>query len=201
MEIHEGSDRTPAGSCKGCAERITRRRAMIQAGLGLALIPAAFAAQADSASAPPQAGDLLVRLSDKSLKFLRPDDVVLGAPPLHAWPIVQASNVARNQNRLNELLLLRLDPATLNDETRSISVDGVLAYSALCTHAGCIINDWIPSQNVLACDCHASEFDPREAGKVADGPAAHPLPPLPLKVASGNLVVAKPFAVPIRFDE
>jgi rieske iron-sulfur protein len=201
MESHQGSERTPAGSCTGCAERITRRMAMIHAGLGLALIPAALVAQTDSAASPPQAGDLLVRRSDKSFKYLRPEDIVLGALPIHAWPIIQTRNVARDQNRLNELLLLRLDPATLNDETRAISVDGVLAFSALCTHAGCIINDWIPSRNVLACDCHASEFDPREAGKVADGPAAHPLPPLPLKAAGGNLVVAKPFAVAIRFDE
>ncbi len=127
----------------------------------------------------------MVRLSDKSLKPLRPEDIVLGALPTHAWPTIQAGNVARKENRLNELLPIRLDPATLNDETRSISVDGVLAFSALCTHAGCIINDWIPSRNVLGCDCHASEFDPRQA----------------LTVADGNLVVAKPFAVAIRFDE
>src|SRR5580700_9558292 len=106
MESHERSEHTAAGSCNGCVERITRRRAMINAGLGLALIPAALVAQTDSASSPPQAGDLLVRLSDKSLKFLRPEDIALGATPIHAWPTIQASNVARNQNRLNELLLL-----------------------------------------------------------------------------------------------
>jgi Rieske Fe-S protein len=58
-----------------------------------------------------------------------------------------------------------------------------------------------PQRRVLACDCHSSEFDPREAGKVVDGPAARPLPPLPLKLLNGNLAVAKPFAVAIRFDE
>ncbi len=48
-------------------------------------------------------------------------------------------------------------------------------------HASCTIADWILTRNVIACDCHSSEFDPREAGKVVDGPAARPLPPLALK--------------------
>jgi Rieske Fe-S protein len=154
-------------------------------------MPGVLAGQTDPASAPPQEGDFLVGVSDKSHRLLRPEDIVMGAPPTRAWPVNQAGNVVRSENRLNELLLIRLDPSTLNTETRSFCADGVLGFSALCPHAGCTITDWIPSRNVLACDCHSSEFDPREAGKVVDGPAARPLPPLPLRLASGK----------IRFDE
>jgi len=112
-----------------------------------------------------------------------------------------ASKIVRKENRLNELLLIRIDPATLNAETQTMCADSVLAFSALCPHAGCTITDWVPSHNTLGCDCHSSDFDPREGGKVVDGPAARPLPPLPLKLVGGNLAVAKPFAVAIRFDE
>jgi rieske iron-sulfur protein len=96
---------------------------------------------------------------------------------------------------------MRLDSSTMSAEVRVFSADGVLAFSALCPHAGCTITDWIQQRGVLACDCHSSEFDPREVGKVVDGPTARPLPPLPLKLLNGNLAVAKPFAVAIRFDE
>jgi Rieske Fe-S protein len=190
--------------CEGCSKRINRRRALVNAGLGglgLSLIPAALLGQTDPASAPPQEGDLLEGVSDKNHKLMRPEDIAVGAPPTRVWPVSQSGNVVRSQNRLNELLLIRLDPSTLNAATRAVCADGVLAFSALCPHAGCTITDWIPSRNVLACDCHSSEFDPREAGKVVDGPAARPLPALPLKLVNGNLVVAKPFAVAIRFDE
>jgi Rieske Fe-S protein len=183
---------------------MNRRRAMINLGigsLGMGMIPAVLVGQTDPASAPPQEGDLLVKVGDKTPKSVRPEDIAIGAPPVRVWPMTQASNIVRNENRLNEVLLIRLDPATLNVETRSICADGVLAFSVLCPHAGCTITDWIPSRNVLACDCHSSEFDPREAGKVVDGPAAHPLPPLALKLDNGNLAVARPFAVAIRFDE
>jgi len=117
------------------------------------------------------------------------------------WPMSAGTKVVRNQNRLNAVLLLRLDPATLGEQAKAASVDGILAFSTLCPHAGCTIADWIPERGVLACDCHESEFNPREAGKVMDGPAARPLPPLSLKLVDGNLAVAKSFAGPIRFDE
>jgi Rieske Fe-S protein len=54
---------------------------------------------------------------------------------------------------------------------------------------------------VLSCDCHGSEFDVRAGGKVTVGPATRLLPPLPLKLSGDVLVVAKPFANKIRFDE
>ena len=186
-----------------CGRRtINRRHALVDLGigsLGLGLIPAVLG-QTDPASAPPQEGDLLVGVNDTTLKFLRPGDIVIGAPLTRVWP-VKGSNIVRNQNRFNELLLIRLDLATLNADTRAICADGILAFSALCPHAGCTITDWIPSRHILECDCHSAKFDPREAGKVVDGPAARSLPPLPLKLINGNLAVAKPFAVAIRFDK
>ena len=190
-------------SCERCRERINRRRAIVTAGItgiGLGLMPALLFGEADPASEPPQAGDVLVRVSDTARRPLRLDDIVIGASPTLAWPM-NASSIVRSESRLNELLLIRLDPATLSVETKSVSANGVLAFSALCPHAGCTIDEWVPERRVLACDCHSSEFDPREAGKVVDGPAARPLPTLALKLTDGNLAVAKSFTVPIRFDE
>jgi rieske iron-sulfur protein len=202
MERHEAKPNLSAGSCKECAKKINRRHAILNAGfggIGLSLIPALIFGETDPASEPPQPGDVLVGVSDAKHKPLRPDDIVIGVPPTLVWPM--AGSIVRSQSRFNQLLLIRLDSATLNAETKSMSADGVLAFSALCPHAGCTIDEWVPERSVLACDCHSSEFDPREAGKVVDGPAARPLPPLALKLVDGKLAVAKPFGVPIRFDE
>jgi len=81
------------------------------------------------------------------------------------------------------------------------AVDGVLAFSALCPHAGCNVATWIPDKGILSCDCHASDFDARARGGAIAGPTARPLPALSLKLSGDVLVVAKPFASAIRFDE
>lgn len=170
------------------------------AGFGLSWMPALLLGQADPASEPPQADDFLVKAADPTHKPLQPNDIAAGSSPTLAWPM-NRNQVVRSQNRLNAVLLIRLDPTTLSADTKSVSAEGVLAFSALCPHAGCTIDEWVPERSVLACDCHSSEFDPRQAGKVMDGPAARPLPGLALKLLDGNLAVAKSFAVPIRFDE
>ena len=163
---------------------------MLKFGLGgfclTALSPVVVVGQNDPASMPPQEGDLLVKLDDPGSKPLGPADIVAQATPLMAWPMDPASKIVRKASRLNEVLLIR--------------ADDVLAYSALCPHAGCDVTQWIPEQGILSCDCHQSEFDAKADGRVVGGPAARPLPPLLLKVDGDLLVVAKPFAAPIRFD-
>jgi len=164
-------------------------------------MPSALAwGQAAPASMPPQIDDVLVKRGDPALKPLTVADIP-GAQFLSAWPMAQASGTIRSGSRLNELLLVRVDTTTLVGASQSNGVEGVLAFSALCPHAGCNLATWVPEEGKLACDCHASEFDARASGKVIDGPASRPLPMLALKLAGDVLAVAKPFASPIRFDE
>lgn len=203
MNPCEKEQEQPASSCGHCARKINRRRAILNAGaagIGLSFTPVLLFGQADPASEPPQPGDVLVKMSQPD-KPLQPADIAIGAPPTLAWPMNPATRVARSQNRFNQLLLIKLEAATMDADTTSRAAEGVLAFSALCTHAGCTIDEWVPERSVLACDCHSSEYDPRSGGKVVDGPASRPLPALAIKLVDGNLVVAKPFAAPIRFDE
>jgi thiosulfate dehydrogenase (quinone) large subunit len=59
----------------------------------------------------------------------------------------------------------------------------VVAYSAVCTHAGCTVA-YDSSSRLLACPCHGAEFDPaRDAAAVA-GPTNSPLPSIALQVGS-----------------
>jgi len=63
----------------------------------------------------------------------------------------------------------------------------VVAYSAVCTHAGCTVG-YDAVTRLLACPCHGAEFDPRRGAAVVAGPAASPLPSIPLQVgADGGL--------------
>ena len=82
---------------------------------------------------------------------------------------------------------------TLTEETPSRAADGVVAYSAICPHAGCDVSGWNEQQMILECSCHASHYNPRDAAAVIDGPTPRPLPALPLAISDGRLVVAKTF--------
>jgi ubiquinol-cytochrome c reductase iron-sulfur subunit len=75
---------------------------------------------------------------------------------------------------------------------------GILAFSKICTHAGCAIALYrkptftpVEPNDALVCPCHYSTFDPYTGGTVIYGPAGRPLPQLPLEVdADGNLRAA-----------
>ena len=72
--------------------------------------------------------------------------------------------------------------------------DGVVAYSAICTHSGCEVDESLGGNETLYCSCHGSTFDARRAAApVISGPAPRRLPQLPLRVDGGRLVVAGPF--------
>lgn len=157
--------------------------------------------QDDPASMPPQEGDVLVRVGDATVKPLTVADIQREAKQVTAWSMAPTTKLVRSANRLHELLLVRVDPTVLAGDALASAADGVLAYSALCTHTGCDVSTWIPDEGILSCDCHGSEFNAREAGKVIVGPAIRALPPLPLRLNGDVLVVAKAFASAIRFDE
>lgn len=146
----------------------------------------------------PQKGDVLVfSEGDKEGKLITAADVPAGGPPVHAWPKDPKTSVVRSASRLNEILVIRLDPAELDEQTRARAVDGILAYSAICSHAGCPVTAWVKSdageKEVFKCMCHNSEYDPRANAQVVFGPAPRRLAALPLALADGSLSVAGNF--------
>lgn len=60
-----------------------------------------------------------------------------------------------------------------------------VAYSAICTHQGCTV---AYSNDQLVCPCHGSIFDPANGGAVVTGPAATPLPEIPVTVSGGQVL-------------
>jgi rieske iron-sulfur protein len=174
----------------------TTRRVFLAAVSVLGLETVADAARpalAEAASDRPKEGDLLVAVDADQPVPLEAKDIALNAKPIRAWPMDPDGKVVRNGSRLNRVVVLRLDPATLTGDTVQRAAEGVVAYSAICPHAGCEVSGWSQERALLECSCHYSHYDPSAGAAVIDGPTQRPLAALPLKIVDGKLVVAKPF--------
>jgi Rieske Fe-S protein len=197
----EGIDAELDTAMPSCSD--PTRRALILTALAtgtyiLASKPAAAGEDQPGSDERPQKADVLVvSEGEHEGQVIEPQDLKPGGPPVRAWPKDPNTSVIRNGSRLNEVLVVRLDPAELDDETRSRAADGIVAYSAICSHAGCPVTGWLKGaagdNDVLKCFCHNSEFDPRHSAEVVFGPALRRLAALPLTTADGSLTVAATF--------
>jgi rieske iron-sulfur protein len=174
------------------------RRALLQSSVAMALAaltPPARADEAEDASSKrPQTGDMLVdATAAEPAQPLTPGDLKTDAAPVLAWPMDPATKKARDGSRFNMVLVLRVDPSKVVPDEAPHMADGVVAFSAICTHQQCPVTGWEPERQVLLCPCHQSEYDPKQNAKVVGGPAPRPLPALPLKIENGALLVAGPF--------
>lgn len=93
----------------------------------------------------------------------------------------------------SQAILLRVDPTTaIPIEGREDWVpEGFVAYSKICTHAGCPIGLYQPATGELFCPCHQSVFDATDAAAPAGGPATRLLPQLPLTIDDDGYLIAQ----------
>ena len=79
------------------------------------------------------------------------------------------------------------DPAS-GDPAVAVSLTGgrVVAFDAVCTHAGCTVQ-YDTGQKLLACPCHGALFDPSRGAAVVAGPAPTPVPPIKVQVVNGGV--------------
>jgi ubiquinol-cytochrome c reductase iron-sulfur subunit len=97
----------------------------------------------------------------------------------------------------SQAVLLRVRPDLLTARTvDGGAVDGWVAYSKICTHAGCSVGLFGVDSRApievreLVCPCHQSVFDPLDAARPVGGPAPRSLPQLPLAVDEQGFLVA-----------
>ncbi len=172
---------------------------MCALGAGLPLIASA---QDEAAMTPPQAGDLLgYAFGDKAGQPIGVDELAVDSQQVFAFALDPASGSLRNGTRMNQVVLVRLDPATLSAETAARSVNGVVAYSGVCSHTGCDVTDWNGEAKRFQCPCHESQFDPSDAARVVGGPAPWQLAALPLKEIDGKVAVAGAFEGRLGFPQ
>lgn len=114
---------------------------------------------------------------------------------------------ASKEQLASPLVLVRLPPDQLElpPHLRGYDAHGILAFSKICTHAGCAISLYraplfppTSPRPALVCPCHYSTFDVARGAQVIFGPAGRPLPMLPLMVdARGVLRAAGNFDGPV----
>jgi ubiquinol-cytochrome c reductase iron-sulfur subunit len=199
---HVGEVELIAQVADEAGDRLTRRRlfklGLLAAGGGLAtaaLAPAAsfgpFLRVKAFFGTPWRSGR---RLVDEDGRPLRAGDIA-------ERELVTAFAEGADKEELGaSLVLVRLPKAALKlpPELEGFDADGVVAYSKICTHAGCAVTIYrTPNfeqdepRSALVCPCHYSTFDPARGGSVTFGPAGRPLPMLPLTVDGKGFLRAR----------
>jgi ubiquinol-cytochrome c reductase iron-sulfur subunit len=99
-----------------------------------------------------------------------------------------------------QAVLIRVEPGELRlpPERSAWAPEGLVAYSKICTHAGCPLGLYLAAAHQLRCPCHQSTFDVLDGATPVYGPAARPLPQLPLAIAEdGSLYATGDFPEPV----
>ena len=91
------------------------------------------------------------------------------------------------------VILVRMQPddITPSHQAKNWGIDGILCFSKICTHVGCPISLWEQQTHNVLCPCHQSTFDLADNAKVIFGPAARPLPQLPIELDDEGYIVAQ----------
>lgn len=132
------------------------------------------------------------RLVDANGNPIRPEDVA--ADEVRTVFPADAVGDAKAQALL---IGTRPDQLVL-DELPAETVDNLVCYSKICTHAGCPVGLYRASVGELICPCHQSTFDVNQGAEVVSGPAGRPLPQLPLGVDDqGYLIATGEFTEPV----
>ncbi|HYU46301.1 MAG TPA: Rieske 2Fe-2S domain-containing protein [Terriglobales bacterium] len=138
----------------------------------------------------PERHDLLVYTDGpKKGQEVMTADIVLDAPPV----LVQAKDPETKQVRDSEkalVLLYRTSPDKIPADIRGDTWNGIIAYSALCTHQGCDPLGWDAESKQLLCPCHQGKFDPLQGGLNTGGPKTRDIPQIPVKDDEGKLIVS-----------
>jgi ubiquinol-cytochrome c reductase iron-sulfur subunit len=177
---------------------ITRRR-LLATSAGVAGASMGAALLAPAASLGPWIGDVAARSPWKRGTPLVDDQgLPVMAADLDVGSFMTAfAKDADPEALASSLIVVRIDPEAILVHPEW-SPDGVMAFSKICTHAGCAVAmlryplyaDNAPGP-ALVCPCHYSTFDITHGGRVVFGPAGRPLPQLPLTIAEdGSLLAA-----------
>jgi len=134
-----------------------------------------------------------VRLTTEDGRPIRPSDL----------PVDGILTVFPNGNvddGLSPTLLMNVGSSPFKVQPQRVgwNIGGLVAFSKICTHAGCPASLYNTETHQLVCPCHQSTFDVLEDCKPVFGPASRSLPQLPLAVDSeGYLVSQSDYTEPV----
>ncbi|MGX6601717.1 cytochrome bc1 complex Rieske iron-sulfur subunit [Micromonosporaceae bacterium Da 78-11] len=145
---------------------------------------------------PVANGDKLVRLTRDDGTPIRPEDVSTGGQ-MTVFPGI--AHGATNEYADSPTLLIHLRPDDAATTRSNADADrrnvgsmwgDYVAYSKICTHAGCPASLYEQQTNRLLCPCHQSQFLITDNAQPIFGPASRRLPMLPLSVDEEGFFVA-----------
>lgn len=189
--------------------RRSRRRLFLKAavgtGIGISLVSALYVGaslrpkkEVTPEKEPLKPGDILVfAQGGKEGIPIEPEALKVGDPMILAYPMDPKTKVIKSGEAKNTVLLARYAPETLDPEVAKYAAEGIVAYSAVCTHLGCVVSQWVAEKGAALCPCHGGIYDLAHGARVIAGPAPRPVPQLPLKVEGGVLVAAGDFLGPV----
>jgi ubiquinol-cytochrome c reductase iron-sulfur subunit len=134
-------------------------------------------------------------MRDPEMTPIKLEDVTLGSV-FHVMPETLQHYIDQNHGVLEAkakaaVILIRLDPDKITvQKAKDWGVDGVVAYSKICTHVGCAVGLYEQQTHHLLCPCHQSTFDLTDDCNVIFGPAKRPLPQLKITVDDAGYLVA-----------
>jgi ubiquinol-cytochrome c reductase iron-sulfur subunit len=137
------------------------------------------------------------RVVDTFGRALRADDIAVGG----VATVFPEHNVGAPESAT---LLIRLQDDALRTRPDRVgwAPHGNVAYSKICTHAGCPVAIYRHESYQLYCPCHQSVFDVLDAARPISGPATRALPQLALDVdAHGYLVARGDYGEPVGPDD
>lgn len=192
------------------------RRAVLQAAIGMGAGAAVLSTLYVGAGLIPKKeitpdrepiaqGDVLVySQGPKRGQPINPAELKPGAEMIVAYPMNPESQVVKGAELKNTLLVMKLDPATLDAETAKLAAEGVVVYSGVCKHLGCVVSNWVADKQLMLCPCHGAQYDPKESGKALIV-APKPLGQFPIKLENNRIVIAgeptRPIGVEAATDD
>jgi ubiquinol-cytochrome c reductase iron-sulfur subunit len=118
--------------------------------------------------------------------------------PIDGVMTVFPEGLPGSANGQTVLIHVTPDLLRLPADRASWAPDGFVAYSKLCTHAGCPVGLYRAGEHRLICPCHQSTFDVLDGAVPSFGPAARPLPQLPIRLeADGTFTALGDFPEPV----
>jgi ubiquinol-cytochrome c reductase iron-sulfur subunit len=170
----------------------TRRRLLVGMLFGaLAGLGAALAIPALSLG-PAPGRELFTTSWGPGKRLVDIDGVAVRAADLEVGSIATVFPEGDPGSARAQTLLIRVAPGALRlDPDRLAGApDGYVAYSKVCTHAGCPVGLYLASENRLVCPCHQSTFDVLGGATPIEGPAGRALPQLPIAMADDGTFTA-----------
>ncbi len=178
------------------------RRSIFKMGLATGIaVPMSALGQAPNRLRPQPGDQLVFEEGANQDELVRPELLDLEQRPLSALARDPETQVLRDGSRLNRVMITRVDPRKLTARYQANAAEGVIAYSAVCTHTGCDVINWDAGQLRMSCPCHESQFDIYDGANVVGGPAPRPLAMLPLEVVDGVVIVAAGFRGRVGFTQ